>query len=246
MRSTTHRSSRQVQSRLTVHALGGLLLILAAAIFLLYSGLRMVPASVNYFQSQLFISDWVKQKQQPSAAAFAIAHNAALKSVALYPVDHGRYYTRLGHVLQWQDFAKPFGDPSARASRLEALYAHKEAVKARPTWPYAYIDTAWTKLYLLEIDDEFHQALADALKYGGTRLGIHYNLAEISLLAWTRLTDEQRQRGLHSAQQTVKLSPKQGIQLLNTAKQNGLIAEFCHAIPATHWGHHKVCLEKDA
>src|SRR5690606_3435017 len=102
-----------------------------------------------------FMAHWRKGAQEPSAEAYAIGHRAALRSVELYPVANGRYLNNLGLVRQWQAFRHPFGDQSVADGRRAALDAFRQAVAVRPTWPSAWTDLAWSKLYLLEFDSEF-------------------------------------------------------------------------------------------
>ena len=245
MSNERRRRHQQPAQPLSATLLISLALLACCCAFLIYSGLRMLPASINYFQAGLFLKDWDKHKQQPSAKAWEIAHTAAQKAVDLYPTTHGRYYSQLGYVLQWHDFTKPYGDPSAQQTRTAALEAHRHAVQGRPTWPFAYLDVAWSKLALHEFDQEFTDALANAARYGHSRVGVNRSIAEIGLFAWPYISAEQRQVTLQAVHRTVSLSPREGLVLSRAATHMGLLKELCQAAPQPLWGSHKVCVNQD-
>ena len=232
MKRRRRSSQADISPALSVHhyrLLAGAVLLLALA--LAVCAARMVPAGIASYQALSFMAHWRKAGEEPSARAYEIARTAAQRSVTLYPVANGQYLQQLGLVEQWQAFRQPFAAPQAGASRQASLQALRQAVAARPTWPAAWVDLAWAKLYLQEFDSEFAQALQQAAGLGPWRIGINRGLSQIGFYSWPRLDAEQRELVLESARRTVSHSRREALALFDTAKATGLAEDLCSALP---------------
>ena len=218
-----------------------LVLALLLSLALTYSGGRLLLAGVASYQVQAFLNAWSAKSQEPSPRAWQIARDAAQRAVDLYPGRNGEYLERLGRIQQWQQFRQPFGAPQAEASRRAALEAFRAASQARPTWPYTWVALAFTKLYLLEFDDEFAHALQQAHSLGPTRIDINRTLAEIGLLAWPQLDDGQRSATLESAHRTVTYSPWEAQNLLAVANRTGMASQLCASLDDTLKDTRNIC-----
>lgn len=217
----------------------GLALLLGAA--LLYSGSQLLRAGIASYQAQAFLDDWGSKGAEPSPRAWQIAHDAAQRAIALYPVANGEYLERLGHIQQWQHHRQPFGAAAAEASRRAALEAFRAASQARPSWPYTWSALAYAKLYLLEFDGEFAHALQQAQRLGPTRIDINRRLAEIGLIAWPQLDAQQRQASLEAAQRTLAYSPREAAKLMAIAEHAGMSGPLCQQISDALKASRKLC-----
>jgi hypothetical protein len=205
-----------------------LLLVLAA--LLLWSGGRLLLAGIADYQAEAFILDWEKSAVEPGERAWEVGHAAAQRAVELYPVADGERLDRLGRIYSWKQFRQPYGAAEAEDSRRAALQAYREAVSVRPLWPYTWARLAHTKLYLLEIDDEFSHAFNQAFSLGPWRIGVNRELAQIGLIAWPKLDIEQRQKTLESIRRTSAFSAQEARKLLLTAQQVKRLQTFCAAL----------------
>ncbi len=237
-RSRSHSDSQSVKP---VTQRLALLLALILSLPLLYGGGRLLLAAIAGYQTQAFLDDWASKREEPSPRAWQIAHAAAQRAVDLHPGSNGEYLERLGRVLQWQHFRQPFGTAEAEPSRRAALEAFRAASQARPTWPYNWAALAYAKLYLLEFDDEFTHALQQARTLGPSRIEVNRTLAEIGLIAWPQLSDEQRRASLESARRTVNHGTKEAQNLLAIASHTGMTKELCDSLDSELKDTRKIC-----
>lgn len=224
--------------------LAGCVLLLAAP--LVVTAAFMVPAAMSSYQTQVFLAHWRSTGTEPHAQAYRVAHQAAQRSVSLYPVANGRYLAQLGLVEQWQMFRRPFGDPAAAPSRRASLEHLRQAAAARPTWPAGWIDLAWSKAYLLEFDSEFDNALQQATQHGPWRIGVNRSLSELGLLSWPYLAPRQRMLVLESARRTVAHSARQAQALFKSAEANGRAETLCTALPNPLAQDRRICAAPSA
>lgn len=217
------------------------LLVLLAALGLTVTGARMALAGLASYQAQAFIDSWAKQAQEPSTRAWEVAEDAAQRAIALYPTTNGEYADRLGVVYSWQQFRHPYGAPEATNSRRAALDAYRQSTTARPTWPDTWARLAHAKLYLLEFDDEFHQAMSNAAELGPWRIGINRELTEIGLTAWPQLDEVQRQAALEAARRAVAYSENEAKRSYRLAEHTGTASVLCSNLNPTLTARRKLC-----
>lgn len=226
-RQRSHAGSQSVN---VITQKGPILLVLLLALALLIAGGRMSLAGIASYQAEAFIGAWAKTGTEPSDRAWQVAHDAAQRANALYPVANGDYLDRLGRVYSWQQFLQPYAAPAAQDSRRAALGAYRASVAARSTWPYTWERLAHSKLYLQEFDDEFAQAMAQAFQRGPWRIGVNRELADIGFSAWPKLNPSQRQAALESARRSVANGPAEAQRMLRLAEITGRVAELCNSL----------------
>lgn len=200
------------------------------AVILLINGVRMSTAGIADFQTRAFLADWEAKGSEPSARAWKVAVDAATRAVEYFPVGNGVYLERLGYVHTWQHFRQPFDLPSARAGRITARDAFRQAVQARPTWPFAWEGLARSKLYLLEFDAEFHHAFNQASLLGPWRPAINQRIAEIGFIAWPQLDAAQRANTLESAQRGIQQNAPGAEALFTLAHNAGQRLALCQGL----------------
>ncbi len=205
-----------------------LLLVLSFA--LVVAGAQMLLAGIASYQAEAFISSWDKRGNEPGAAAWDVAHNAAQRAIRLYPVADGDRLDRLGRIYSWKEFRQPYADPAAQHSRRAALDAYRAATSARPTWPYTWARLAHSKLYLQEFDGEFERAMVQAFQLGPWRIGVNRELAEIGLSAWPHLNQAQRQATLESARRSLAFGNAEALHLLEVAQRAGRVRVLCDGL----------------
>ncbi len=220
------------------------LALLLTALTLAVLGGRMAMAGIASYQAQAFLDSWVTPAEEPSSRAWSVAHEAAQRAVALYPVENGEYLDRLGLVHSWQQFRQPYGLASAQASRSAALDAYRAAVAARPTWPDSWTRLAHAKLYLLQFDDEFDQALQQAAALGPWRVGINRELTEIGLTAWPQLDAAQQAAIIESARRAVAYNPTEARRTYQLAEHTGMTDLLCTRLDASLKSQRGLCQEK--
>ena len=218
-----------------------LLLAIAIGLPLLYGGACLLLAGIASYQAQAFLQDWEKKGQEPDARVWQVARDAAQLAIDRYPVANGAYLHRLGLIEQWKQFRQPFGVAEAEGSRRAALQAFRAATEARPNWPEHWSALAHAKLYLLEFDGEFHNALRKAHELGPWRIEINRRLAEIGYLAWPQLNEAERDSIRLAAQRTVAYNQREAQKLLSIAEYAGMIEDLCGSLTPELRTIRKIC-----
>jgi len=194
-------------------------------------------------QVKSFLADWEQNGQQPTAEAWQIAYQAASKATESYPVINGEYYSNLGLVFQWKQYQNFFGDPAAKHSRQQVLEAYRIAVIARPSWPYDWANLAYSKVRLLEFDQEYEAALQKAMEFGPWRSGITKQVAEMGLMSWQELDLPTQEIVLEAFNRTVKYRQRDAQWLETQAKRWQMMPVFCGAISDEIKVQRKICVE---
>ena len=190
-------------------------------------GGKLLVAGIAYYQAHAFIEHWEKQPAAPSEKAWHVAEDAIERAIAAYPGANGAYLETQGYIQQWRAFGADLNDPSAKQYRQTAVQKLRESVQARRTWPEAWAALAYAKLTVLEFDDEFTQALQQAQHFGPWRIAVNRRVAEVGLIAYAVLNDEQRALVDESIQRTAKYSPKERKQLFELAAQSNSLSPLC-------------------
>ncbi|MFV3384128.1 hypothetical protein ACNFCJ_01485 [Pseudomonas sp. NY15364] len=207
-------------------------LLLAFALLIIGLGVRMSLSGIASYQAEAFLENWSAAKSEPQPLAWQVAHDAAQRAIELYPVADGDRLDRLGRVYSWQYFRHPYALEEAAASRQSALEAYREAVLARPVWPYTWSRLAHAKLYQQAFDDEFAMAFEQAFQLGPWRNGVNSELATIGFAAWPQLSVQQREATLESARRAVAYGMGEAQYQLAVAQHTGRVVELCGSLTA--------------
>ena len=217
-------------------------LVLIVGFVLAMASLQMMIAGVWARQADLFLTDWYQRSGEPDDRVWQIAFHAAHQARLFSPAEDARHYERLGHIWQWRYFAKPYADPVATASRRAAANSYQIAIDLRPTWPYIWLNLAYTRLGLALTDNTFNQALNKAFLLGQWRIDIIRHVADIGLAAWDDLASETKLTVLSAINRTVTHSQHEAKWLEKRAKGHGQHAFFCLLIEPDIKQKYALCL----
>lgn len=201
--------------------------LLLVALGVSLTGGQMLLAGIWRYQADVFLDDWAQKGEEPSPLAWMVAEQAGQRAVATYPVANGDYLDRLGRVYEWQQFAAPFGDEQAQASRSHAIDFYRQAAHARPDWPFSWNHLATAKLRQGELDDEFRQALQNGFNLGPWRAEAYRQTAYLGLVSWHTLNEQQRKtvtNAIHNGLTHTNSSKQQMQQLLTRLQREDLLA----------------------
>lgn len=201
--------------------------LVAAGLGLALLATRMVVVGIAYQQAGVFLADWEKKGVPPHPKAARLATASARRAVEWAVSPSGRYFERLGLVLQWQHYRAPFGAAHVAPIRREARRAFLRATDLRPQWPDAWLHLAYSKLYLLELDAEFDDALSRAAALGPWRAHINAGVAEVGLLAWPSLDGEGRDLTLQAASRALTQSDWSRRKVNAAARHAGKLEMLC-------------------
>lgn len=167
--------------------LTGLLLIVSCYQLVFYSVHGMLDDELLGWQDEPFgdASYRVWQSKRPLVDWLA---NVAPFSGAILQ-SSSRYYQLGAAISQMPDTE----DKQSVTHRVKALSLIRQSVLQQPTWPLAWMDLAFIKLTLGQVDAEFQQAFAMALETGAAEKHVIRGMSEVGFAAWRDLTPENRQ-----------------------------------------------------
>lgn len=217
------------------------LILLAAGLLCCFLGARLLVADLSAWQASRFIDDWSERGAVASERAWEVAESAASRAIQLTPAAMAIHYDRLGRIHEWRQIDLPFGNDAAVESRLAARDAYRKALDLRPLWPYTWARLAYIKLRLLQIDDEFDEALRQAAALGPWRSGVNRTLSEIGLIAWLELDTSQRDLVLEAVERTLVQNRRAGEHVMALAKRFHRLEDVCAALDRDVAKARKVC-----
>lgn len=108
-------------------------------------------------------------------------------------------------------------DPEVRATRQQALANFRQALTRRPTSGHGFINVALMKFRLGEVDQEFSQALLQAMRRGPWEPKVQLLAVELGLATWQALSDSTREslkQAIHTQAQWQLVKQKPALQTL--------------------------------
>jgi len=132
--------------------------------------------------------------------------------------------TLMGNVYEWNSFQTD-REPQNYQNRKLALDYYRQAVLLRPQWPYTWSGIALLKYRMLEIDEEFKQALTNATDLGPWEPHIQKIITEIGLSAWGELENRQRLIVVENIMRGLTMQPRVILDILRKYNQLRMV---CH------------------
>lgn len=157
-----------------------------AGLVMTYFSAKMVVAGTGFYQAGLFLDRWEQELEIHSEEAWEIALEAARRASDTYPVTSGEYVDRLGRIYEWRSLVAT-DEESLVSAAEQALSAYRRSLAARPVSPYTWVRVASVKSLLGEIDQEFKDALKNAVEYGRWRPPVYLAVARLGLAEWEKL-----------------------------------------------------------
>ena len=138
------------------------------------------------------LRDWKKGEFEPTQNDWLSYRSNLEQALCLNPTN-AELHRHLGLVIQAPYTSFQLGHKEALEARKNALKYYREAISLRPTWPYHYSDLALVKFRLLEIDEEFYDAMYASMEFGPWEPDIQRVIAEIGMVLWNILEAKERQ-----------------------------------------------------
>jgi len=145
--------------------------------------------------------DWKKNELVPTQEDWS-RYQSSLDKALQHDPTNSEFYRTLGQVIEGPYRKYQLGDKEALEARTTAAEYYRESIKLRPTWPYGYVDLALVKFRLLQIDDEFYDAMFASMEYGPWEPDIQRVVSEIGMVLWNILEDREREFILNIARQS--------------------------------------------
>lgn len=214
MHSSSHSSRRQKVAFTVLQRRLLFAFMVIICLLLIWGSVGTFTTAMNHRQTQAFLKDWQQKQSPPSSEAWSYAFQSANAAIRNSPTQDGRLHHELALVYRWKNFFDPFGTAEASESREKSLLHMRTATELLPTWPRGWMDLSWSKLYLLQLDSEFEQAIQKAHSLAPNNTVINQQLAQLGLIAWPSLSEQAKIITLRGLELSVKGS-KKGREYLN-------------------------------
>lgn len=126
----------------------------------------------------------------------------------------------LGHLVKIHDRQAISGDYFVR----NALDIHRKLIRLRPAWPYYRADFAVAKARAGELDDEFEQALKDAMRLGPWEKEVLDKVARLGWLYRSRLGSALQNKIDKNLARYVSAYPR---DVIRWGHQEGHLPQLC-------------------
>jgi len=120
------------------------------------------------------------------------------------------------------------GKKEAACPRQMVAEHYRRSIELRPTWPYGYIDLALVKYRLLEIDDEFYNAMHASLEYGPWGPDIQRVVSEIGMVLWNIMDNQEREFILEVTRKSFRHANQSHVRTMKKIIENRkFVARVC-------------------
>ena len=135
-------------------------------------------------------AQWQKRSELPSADEVS-AVLSDVDSALGWESGNPEYLELKARVLYYRALITNMSDDGL-ADIAAAKALHLQAIQLRPRWPYSWANLVLMKSYLNEFDEEYQEALSNAVRFGPWEQSVHLTLSHAAALSWASLTKEQK------------------------------------------------------
>lgn len=133
--------------------------------FLVVQAVYYALASLHYYSARGYLQEWNQTRHIDSEEDYNDALTSAQKALELQP-DLALYNDTLSEVIQWGVYSLSISEIEKTERLREALDLTLNSLKLRPSWAVSWMNAAYIKWQLNELDDEFYSFLERANKLG--------------------------------------------------------------------------------
>ncbi len=137
----------------------------------------------------LSIEQWGKDRSSPSESVLTDHLEFSKQSIKWSP-SNPRYKELRARLLIMQA-AYLSGNQEVFSSLEQMLDLHREAIQERPQWPFSWANLVVVKGLKQEVDDEYRQALYNAMSYGPYEAGAIQRIARSTANNWDLMDAEE-------------------------------------------------------
>jgi tetratricopeptide (TPR) repeat protein len=163
----------------------GLFLVCLAMVFV--AG-KWGLANLYFYKADYYLTAWTNQSTVPDKRAWNEAIDAIESAVELHP-QNPLYQMTLAKVLEWGAHAE-FGERDDLLQR--SLLALQKGLAMRPSWSDGWLNAAYIKWRLEEIDEDFWRFGDNAIRFGSYAAETNLGMATIYLAFWSALDSAQK------------------------------------------------------
>ena len=183
-----------------------------------------IAAVGNYFTGHAW--SVLRNKSFRLSQSDAATIRKQYEQVLSYDRDNPDIWRQLGALQEATVSFLPVGDPAAMSARQKAHDYYLQALTLRPGWPYYWADLMLVKYRMNDLDDEFQNAMQNALMQGPWEFLVLYLVAEIGMHRWDDLPDAMQEQTLGTINRGIV--HRDGAQaMLDLVKRYDMLERVC-------------------
>ncbi|MBE0619351.1 MAG: hypothetical protein IH605_02040 [Burkholderiales bacterium] len=204
-----------------------LITLVATAVFgyAAYASAKRGLADWNSMRARHEIAGWAEHRATPPPERLQEAITTLIDALALAPNDP-TLIEHLGTALELRASASAAGSEMRRLSLTAALIYFRRAAALRPSSPYTWANILLAKYRLAQLDNEFFDAMRNALDLGPWEPAVQLIVADVTLGAWDKLDNGLR---AHANENLRRAALRQADGLARLATDRGRIDLVCAA-----------------
>lgn len=192
----------------------------------IYMAVSWAMGDLYGYKARYAVESWQEEPSLPDLIVIDEAIADADRALS-WESENPEYHELKARALYYKALVKGVDD-LGKAYLVSAKQSHDSAAQLRPQWPYTWANMALMKAYLAEFDDEFHQALLNAVQYGPWERSVHLTIAHIGAMSWTSLSAEQKSIIAANVSRGLKHNYKGIAFNLDAYKRRNLICAYMH------------------
>ena len=212
-----------------------------------YLAAKIGIADLVAIQSRRAISEWDQQKSRPPLRQWLTTRDQIKLARDLDPANPV-FVEDLGRIYDRRLRDQSADSAATQAFAEQALIYFRQAVRQRPVSAYSWADVALIKLKLDRTDEEFLNALQQAIVWGPWEPDVQFIVAEAGLATWDKLSPQTRAAvsvtlervAVRHAEYLTRIAKNHARMhiLCSTLKQTSLLpASACDTIMTESTGH---------
>ena len=153
---------------------------------------------------RVWMRGWENKRHVTDNQQWEKAYSRLLLAHRLNPLN-ANYTADLGRLMEWSSWRHPLDDPKYIGERANAEYFYKNAIRARPTWGYAWANFAENRLLQGKFDKKFLHAIEMSIDYGPWEPWVLKKVAWMGMATWDELPERVRPKIKASIRRSVAI-----------------------------------------
>jgi len=195
--------------------------ILPMIMLIILSG-KWLLAEIYHYQANAYMALWDSSSPIPNSE-WEIARKALTKALAL-GLNQPVYLEDMSDLFYLKSITEPIDPILSIELQKQTLEFIRQAIRLRPSWPYAWAKLANIKYYTFGMDAEVADALDKAMILGAWEPMVQLTVAKIGMASWKKLPNHLQDKVIVTMARTVQTESN---EVLVIVKNLDMIVVFC-------------------
>ncbi len=160
-------------------------------------------ADLGAVSPRLAMLEWREQVRAPNEDEWRKARDRLENIYRVHPFN-ASYSADMARVYEWRGLDFPLWSGESKENRARAIDFYRKALARRPTWAFAWVNLARTKVLNQEVDKEVFTALEKAMVFSPWAPDVQLKVIELGLALWNDLPDVQRAQVIATVRRAIR------------------------------------------